>query len=48
MEDSPTFLRQRDSGPVVEEDTGKLHAALVKLVNAELLDDWILQGIGQH
>jgi amino-acid N-acetyltransferase len=31
---------------VVEEDAGKPHVALVKLVNPELLDEWILQGIG--
>ena len=47
MEDSPTFSLQKDSAPVVEEDAGKLHVALVKLVHAELLDDWILQTPGQ-
>jgi amino-acid N-acetyltransferase len=46
-EDSPTFSLQKDSAPVVEEDAGKLYVALVKLVNPELLDDWVLQGIGQ-
>ena len=47
MEDSPTFSLQKDSAPVVEEDAGKLHVALVKPVHAELLDDWILQTPGQ-
>jgi hypothetical protein len=47
VEDSPTFSLQKDSAPVVEEDAGKLHVALVKLVHAELLDDWILQTPGQ-
>ena len=47
MEESPTFSLQKDSAPVVEEDARKLHVALVKPVNLELLDERILQGIGQ-
>ena len=47
VEDSPTFAQYRDIAPIVEEDTGKAHVALVKLVAPELLDDRTLQGIGQ-
>jgi amino-acid N-acetyltransferase len=47
VEDSPTFAQDRNNIPVVEEDTQKLHVALVKLVSPELLDDGTLQGIGQ-
>jgi amino-acid N-acetyltransferase len=47
VEDSPTFSQGKDVAPVVEEDTGKIHVALVKLVGPELLDDRTLQGIGQ-
>lgn len=47
VEDSPTFSQYKTNIPVVEEDTRKLHVALVKLVSPELLDDGTLQGIGQ-
>ena len=47
VDDSPTFSQHKDVRPVVEEDTGKLHVALVKLVSPELLDDRTLRGIGQ-
>jgi amino-acid N-acetyltransferase len=47
VEDSPTFSQDKNVAPVVEEETGKVHVALVKLVNPELLDDRTIQGIGQ-
>jgi amino-acid N-acetyltransferase len=47
VEDSPTFSQDKNNTPVVEEDTSRLHVALVKLVSPELLDDRTLQGIGQ-
>ena len=47
VEDTPTFSQDRDASLIVDEDKGKVHVALVKLVNPELLDDRTLQGIGQ-
>jgi amino-acid N-acetyltransferase len=47
VEESPTLSLQKDSAPVVGEDARQLHVALVKLGNPELLDERILQGIGQ-
>jgi amino-acid N-acetyltransferase len=47
VEDSPTFLQDKHVAPVVEDETGKIHVALLKLVNPELLNDRTLQGIGQ-
>jgi amino-acid N-acetyltransferase len=47
VEDSPTFSQDKNNIPLVEEDTSKLHVALVKLVSPELLDDGVLRGIGR-
>ena len=47
VEDSPTFSQGKTNIPAVEEDTRKIHVALVKLVSPELLDDGTLQGIGR-
>jgi amino-acid N-acetyltransferase len=47
VEDSPTFSQDKDVAAFMEEGTGKVHVALVKLVNPELLDDRTLQGIGR-